>query len=154
MTSYRTAKTYLTYYFNGELDSIIDRLRRRKNQKFSDDCYCTLSGVMLRPGKSSNKSGHADITAARAIHLADISLSKERNFKRYSDLKEDIKKEVEKYDQRDLALLKADLGLTEYTKTELIKASSFSYTKAKKRLNEIFKAFDPIVRRAFGDECD
>lgn len=153
MRGYTTAKTYLTYYFNGELDSIIERLKKRKNQKFSDDYYCTLSGVMLRPGRSRNKSGHADITAARAIHLADMSLTRERYFKRYSGLKKDIKRELNNYNQEELALLKADLGLAEFTKTELIKTSNFSRYRAKKRLNDIFEIFDPIIRRAVEDEC-
>jgi hypothetical protein len=143
-----TTKTYLIYYFNGELDSIIERLRKRKNQKFTDDYYCTLNSIQMRPAMSTNRTGTADLTALRAVTLADMSLTSKRYYNRYSGLKKDIKKQLKKYNQEELTLLKSALGIG-CTQTEAIQAASFSTYKAKQKINKILNEFDDIIRGVF-----
>lgn len=151
MRGYTTAKTYLTYYFNGELDSIIDRLRKRKDETYPEDYYCTLSSVKMRSAMSANSSGTADLTAYRAVALADMRTNRIKHFQRYASLKNDMQQQLKNYDQEELTLLKAELGLTEATKTEIILSSSFSNYKAKKKINKIINDFDKIISSVFNE---
>lgn len=142
---------HLECYFNGELNKTIQRLKRLVDREFNEDHYCTLNALNLRPGKSSNSSGHADFTSARAIQLADIQLSRKRLYKRHIELKKAIENHLSTYTQEEIKLLKAELGITESTKTEIIKNSSFSYTKARIKINEILNELNSIIGGAFNE---
>jgi hypothetical protein len=148
---YTSTKHYLTYYFNGELDRIIERLRKRKNKEFTDNDYCTLNSIQINPARSTNRTGTADLTALRAVTIADIKLDRKRTYEKYLNLKNIIEKQLQKYDQEELLLLKADLGIG-CTKAEAIELVSFSYSRGRSKLERILAVLDSKIRGVF-DEC-
>lgn len=145
-----TTKHYLTYYFNGELDKMILRLKKRMEQEFDDDLYCTLNSIQINPARSSNRTGTTDLTALRAVTLADIKLDREKTYKRHVNLKNIIENELQKCDQEKLLLLKADLGIG-CTKTEAILEASFSFSKARNILERILSVLDYKIRGVFNE---
>lgn len=153
LTNHVDVADHLECYFNGDLERSIERLKRLVEMEFPEDYYCTVNAVNLTPGRSSNKSGHADYTASRAIHLADIRLTRKRIYRKHVELKEGIENQLEKYDQEVIELLKADLGLTKATKTEIVNAASFGYSKARRILDRVLNELSTVIRRTF-DECN
>ncbi|OEG61873.1 MAG: hypothetical protein BHK79_07870 [Halanaerobium sp. MDAL1] len=153
LTNHADVADHLKCYFSGELEKSIRRLKRLVEREFPEDYYCTVNAVNLTPGRSSNSTGHADFTASRAIHLADIRLTRKRIYKKHVELREGIKKQLEKYDQEVIDLLKADLGLIQATKTEIVSAASFGYSKSRVILSQVLKELSTVIRRIF-DECD
>lgn len=153
LTNHADVVSHLECYFNGDLESSIERLKRRAERDFPEDYYCTLNAVNIRPGKSSNNTGHADITAWRAIDLADMRLNRKRLYKKHIELKNVIEHQLQKYDQEVIDLLKADLKVIESTKTEIISAASFGYSKSRVILNRVYNKLNTVIRRVF-DECD
>lgn len=134
---YDRTQEYLINYFTGELNLILKRLKIRKNQKFTDDQYCTLNAYMLSPCKSRNKTGHADPTAARAVMIADINSTKENLYNNHLQLYNTIKKVLNNYDQEVINLLKANLGVGQ-SKTAAIKAASFGRAAGRKKTNQLY----------------
>lgn len=73
----------LIFYFNGELDKKIQKLKIKKHQKWPDNYYNTLNGVNYSGGSVSNTNHISDPTGQRATQLADMSRDKEELYNRY-----------------------------------------------------------------------
>jgi len=141
----------LIMYFTGELKRKAIRFKKKMEQGFPDEYYCTLNSISY-VNAGSNGNHIADPTGDRASKLADISLRRTRAYKHYLTLQQTITDVLRELDGEDIYLLKVYLELEEGGITGASKQLGISYEKARRKVERLLRLFDRKITGVRFDE--
>ena len=141
------AEEYLIYFFTGELDKIIERLKLKIDLKLPDSVYCSISAYQFQKVYQSKGGGYSDPTGNAAVKIADFYLERKRQYNYHLELKKSISEIIDQYTYEDVELFKTyiiDGNLS--TKSKEI---GIYYSKARRRVYELNNIILDKVQKLF-----
>ena len=141
------AEEYLIYFFTGELDKIIERLKLKIDLKLPDSVYCSISAYQFQKVYQSQGGGHSDPTGNTAVKIADFYLARKRQYNYHLELKKSISEIIDQYNYKDVELFKT--YIIDGNLSAKSKEIGIYYGKARRRVYELNNIILDKVQKLF-----